>query len=476
MDDDEWWLEFANKFLTKINPNYEFIGTTDPSKVLALLSKNKNVDIIISDYQMAEMNGIELLIEVKETYNDLPFIILTGRANKENFLQAIQAGAKFVISKNENVEYLFALLDYYIVQSIKEIKYNRFDRENVSNFQLFLDLIPKFTSIWNLQNDYLMLSFINKKGIESKFGTIIEKIGQPAEKIFIKQKKLIKEMYIVLNSGNPKVVYHELKPPLVKIQQNFKISLFNIKDAINPKGKILLILSIFTENLSKEESNSDKMIKTYLLGLKHDINNLNSYIRSNISLYKETNDIKLLNNVENAINVFDRYINPNNELLDMNKLMDREWINLKAVILDLFSLLVPKESKLILINLLNDKIKVFGELNQVNQIFYNILENAINHGDPKIIEISYVEASEGGIYILIENDGKEIPKKLRKNIFKISSSTQKNKNGDTGLGLAIVKEICDNHGWSIYLQDTTKISFQLYIPGKFVINPSKDHY
>ena len=122
VDDEEWWLDFANKFLSKINPIYSFVGTTDPSKVIDIL-KQDSIDIIISDYLMSEMNGIDLLKQVKSIYPNMPFIMLTGKANKENFLLSLKHGVSYVISKNENVEYLFELLNYFILQAIKDAKF-----------------------------------------------------------------------------------------------------------------------------------------------------------------------------------------------------------------------------------------------------------------------------------------------------------------------------------------------------------------
>ena len=52
-------------------------------------SKIKNVDLVISDYLMPEMDGISFLAEVKKRFPLVPRILLTGYADKENAIKAI---------------------------------------------------------------------------------------------------------------------------------------------------------------------------------------------------------------------------------------------------------------------------------------------------------------------------------------------------------------------------------------------------
>ena len=47
------------------------------------------IDLVISDYLMPEMDGITFLSKVKEKYPHAPRILLTGYADKENAIKAI---------------------------------------------------------------------------------------------------------------------------------------------------------------------------------------------------------------------------------------------------------------------------------------------------------------------------------------------------------------------------------------------------
>jgi DNA-binding NtrC family response regulator len=51
--------------------------------------QDHDVDLVISDYLMPEMDGISFLSQVRELKPDVPRIILTGYADKENAIKAI---------------------------------------------------------------------------------------------------------------------------------------------------------------------------------------------------------------------------------------------------------------------------------------------------------------------------------------------------------------------------------------------------
>jgi two-component system chemotaxis response regulator CheY len=63
--------------------------------------KEKKVDLIISDWNMPKMTGLDLLKTVRgnESTKDLPFVMVTAEAQKDNVLQAVQAGVSNYIVK-----------------------------------------------------------------------------------------------------------------------------------------------------------------------------------------------------------------------------------------------------------------------------------------------------------------------------------------------------------------------------------------
>ena len=65
----------------------------------ALERLDDGIDCVVSDYEMPEKNGIELLEAVRETYPDLPFILYTGRGSEEIASDAISAGVTDYLQK-----------------------------------------------------------------------------------------------------------------------------------------------------------------------------------------------------------------------------------------------------------------------------------------------------------------------------------------------------------------------------------------
>jgi DNA-binding NtrC family response regulator len=89
VDDEEMILTSIKSFFA-IETDYDLLTYTSPVQALKDLdSKIRSVDLLISDYLMPEMDGISFLAEVKKRFPLVPRILLTGYADKENAIKAI---------------------------------------------------------------------------------------------------------------------------------------------------------------------------------------------------------------------------------------------------------------------------------------------------------------------------------------------------------------------------------------------------
>ena len=63
--------------------------------------KKENFDLILADWNMPKMNGLDLLknIRASENCKNTPFVMITAKANKNSIVAAIQAGADDYIVK-----------------------------------------------------------------------------------------------------------------------------------------------------------------------------------------------------------------------------------------------------------------------------------------------------------------------------------------------------------------------------------------
>ena len=83
------------RIIRKIMKDLEFkevIEAENGAEAFELLKTNK-VNVIVSDWNMPTMTGLELLKKVRadERFKALPFLLVTAEAQKENIIQAIQA-------------------------------------------------------------------------------------------------------------------------------------------------------------------------------------------------------------------------------------------------------------------------------------------------------------------------------------------------------------------------------------------------
>jgi PAS domain S-box-containing protein len=116
VDDEPVLLELARIFIEKSG---DFSVDTAESAALALeLMKTGEYDAVISDYQMAGMDGIELLKAIRASGDKIPFIIFTGKGREEVVIQAFENGADFYIQKGGEPNSQFVELVHKVRQSI----------------------------------------------------------------------------------------------------------------------------------------------------------------------------------------------------------------------------------------------------------------------------------------------------------------------------------------------------------------------
>ncbi len=108
VDDEGNLLDICKLFLEQTK---EFSVTTASSASAALtLLKSNGTEAIVSDYQMPEMDGIELLKQVRATNKTIPFILFTGRGREEIAIQAFENGADYYLQKGGEPKSQFAEL------------------------------------------------------------------------------------------------------------------------------------------------------------------------------------------------------------------------------------------------------------------------------------------------------------------------------------------------------------------------------
>jgi len=87
VDDEEMVLVSIKSFLM-LETEYEVLTANSPPEGVEVV-KQRTIDLVISDYLMPEMDGITFLMQVKNLQPHTIRILLTGYADKENAIKAI---------------------------------------------------------------------------------------------------------------------------------------------------------------------------------------------------------------------------------------------------------------------------------------------------------------------------------------------------------------------------------------------------
>ena len=111
VDDYKTMLRIIRNLLKQIGFD-NVAEATDGSQALALL-RERSFGLVISDWNMEPMTGLQLLREVRSDgqLKALPFIMITAESKKENVVTAKEAGVSNYIVKPFNAQTLKSKLE-----------------------------------------------------------------------------------------------------------------------------------------------------------------------------------------------------------------------------------------------------------------------------------------------------------------------------------------------------------------------------
>ncbi|MDR2728960.1 MAG: response regulator [Chitinispirillales bacterium] len=121
VEDDKQLLSSVSVFLT--SSGFKVISAADGVEALKMLEQI-TPDLIISDVQMPNMDGIEFLGELKRSKRDIPVIITTGYPDIDTAIKSIQNGASDYLTKPYHYDALLGKVHAVI-------KSNNIKKENV---------------------------------------------------------------------------------------------------------------------------------------------------------------------------------------------------------------------------------------------------------------------------------------------------------------------------------------------------------
>lgn len=147
VDDDPLVRDMLAEILN--TGDYEVATAENGFEAVTKLRSGLGAEVIISDMNMPEMGGNELIREIRKNDEDIPIIILTGNNEISVAIEAIRSGANEYLLKDENIQ------DTVILSVEKVVEKYRLKKQNL---QLIDDLARKNIELEKLNCELLELN------------------------------------------------------------------------------------------------------------------------------------------------------------------------------------------------------------------------------------------------------------------------------------------------------------------------------
>lgn len=462
----------SRKVIMEELKNFDEVVTAEfESPVQALENLGEVIpDLIISDYEMPEMDGLAFCREIRgsEFFAKTPFVIISGRVNVEFNAKALEVGANETAAKGFGSHVLSKLVERYLRQKLGANEHavmivddSRFNRNVLMRMlepigvevfeadcgEAALELLEEhFVDL--LMIDYQMPGM---DGTELCKKLRADKAYDYVSIISVSSTKEISLSFLA--AGADDFIQKPFTPEEVTIKVNQQLRRVSLEKEL-------------VERVQKEKALNHQ--KNLLLGTAaHDIRNPIGTIISYLSLVKE-------NSYEDEYT--DMVISTCNEMAEhalelLNDILDASNVNSGVLKLEWKESSLGEVISKAVANASNlgkkknitveAKVSLDGDdtasidAKRIGQVLDNLLSNAVkySHNDTQV-EVSLSREPDGWL-IQVVDQGQGIPADELDNVFaEFKKTSVKTTGGEssTGLGLAIVKRIVKAHGGTIWVE------------------------
>ena len=504
VDDDETIISTIKTLLyIEDFSNADFF--TDPQLALEFIKDNQP-DLIISDFVMPKMNGLEFLSKANELYPDVSKILLTAYADKENAIRAInEVGLyKYITKPWENDESFLLTIrnglerSYLLSQLKQKIEELEIANKKLENYSHNLEnIVAERTADLTESNAKLQGIFTNCADgiilVDSKGN--FEQINQAFENLLgldfnnIKNKnitEIIKSSQDILCAFNTEdndfflrncCIHNSLSEADIPIDINFA--------CVSDDDKIRRFVGV-VHNIT-EQKEADKLRDDFIATLTHDlrtpllaaIQTLKFFLDGSVgeisdkqktllaTMKKSNEDLLGLVNALLEVYKYDASkLNLHKTDFDFKSLMEQTYAELKPL----------ADIKKIEFNLsytTDSPIKIHADRAEIRRVICNLCGNAINYtnNDGKInIE---VKTQDEDLIFTVQDNGNGIPQEDIPHLFKrFSQGTSRKRSTGTGLGLYLSRQIVEAHNGKIWLESKLNkgSEFSFLLPDSIVNN------
>lgn len=483
--DDDAIVTSSIKTLFKLegftNANY----FNNPKEAVEFI-KTEQPDLILSDFLMPEMNGLEFLSIAKKMYPEVSMILLTGYADKENAIKAInEVGLYKYIEKPWDNDDLIITIQNGIERShllnklrekIDELEAAKIQLEEYSkNLESVVaertadlrETNSKLSGIINYCADGIII--IDEKGVVLQANPTCENlVGLDEKKLltmnfsdivngnknFKEELKDHSEVFLrdcwVLNSLRNKKIPVEISLAEITSEENGKNRKFVgvVRDVRIQKEAERLrddFIATLTHDLRTPLLAAIQTLKFFLDGSLGDLQEKQQVLLS--TMLKSNEDLLGLVNALLEVYKYEagklNLCKTNFSINDLAQQCHKELL-LLAKSKNIEFTLNTKTHETLLIN---------ADRGEIRRVITNLCGNAINYTN--IGGKIEIEVKEQGCDIIfsVADNGNGIPQEDIPHLFKrFSQGTSKKRSTGTGLGLYLSRQIVEAHGGKIWLE------------------------
>ncbi len=485
--DDERIVTSAFKALLKVEGFSDAHFFNNPEEALDFLREN-TPDLVISDFLMPQMNGLEFLKEVKKLHPEVSKILLTGYADKENAIKAInEIGLYRYIEKPWNNDDLILNIkngierSYLLSELRKKIDELEEAKKELEKYSHNLEQIveertadlkqsnAKLEGIFNYCADGIVI--INEDGIieqvnpacETLIGLVSDKLVMSAIDDCLHSKKtfISKELH-KLDESELLLRDFYIKNPLSNTETPVEISFARI----NPDDEFKRFVGVIRD--ITEQKKSDKLRDDFIATLTHDlrtpllaaIQTLTFFLDGALGELDEKQKL-LLSTMQKSnedllglVNALLEVYKYDADKLELTKTNFSIYPLVEQVYNELLPLAQSKEIEFIIECSDKDTI-INADRSEIRRVICNLCGNAINYTQNGGKVVITLKKEGKDLIFSVSDNGCGIPQEDIPNMFqRFSQGTSKKRSTGTGLGLYLSRQIIESHGGKIWLEST----------------------
>ncbi len=477
--DDDKLVTSSLKSLLMLEGFTDVVLYNNPKEAVEYLNHNVR-DVIISDFMMPEMNGLEFLSEAKKLYPNASMILLTGYADKENAIKAInEVGLyKYIEKPWDNDELVINIKNAYerahLVDQLEktniELKKHTLHLEELVREKTadIIEMNERLSAVINNCADGILI--VDKQGKITEDNPACESLWGMSDEIL--KTKTIYELFEAYETDWNEVINDEEEKLIREI---------NIINVVNGNKIPVEISSAFIPAKSDTEEGKhvfvirnihfqkemDRLREDFIATLTHDlrtpslasIQTLEYFLNGKLGELTEKQNL-LLSTMKKSQEDMLGLINT---LLEVYKYesgrlkLIKTPFEFKSLSEECISQIKPladaKNQQIETIYTNIDAAPVLADRNEIRRVIINLLGNAVKYTqEGGLIQIR-AEEDGNDLRFSVKDNGEGIYKKDIPKLFKrFSQGTQEKRSISTGLGLYLSKQIIDAHGGKIWLE------------------------